>query len=115
MFSRNTPELPQRAPARERSAKSLHPASVDTEIGVAETRCRADRNDILGGPQVEFEVVDEPEQQASTLDVKVFRGLLHDLSTRQLRYGLPDALPGLGRRCSELKRQDLVVSVARVA
>jgi hypothetical protein len=64
---------------------------------------------------VEFKVINEAEQGASALSVKVTRRLIHDLSTRQLRHEFPSYSPGLGGRHLELKRRNLVAAVAGVA
>jgi len=83
--------LPKHAPTGERLSKILDPASVDSEVGVAQARGRSDRNDLLGGPKVKFEVVNEAEQRASALRVKVVPSLLHDTGSRELRHLLPDS------------------------
>ena len=64
---------------------------------------------------MKLEVIHEPEKQAPALRVKVVLSLLYDMSAWHIRYALSGALPGLGGRYCKLKRQDLVIFVARVA
>jgi hypothetical protein len=64
---------------------------------------------------VEFKVINEAEQGASALSVKVTRRLIHDTSTRQLRHELASYSPGLGGRYIKLKRRNLVAAVTGVA
>jgi hypothetical protein len=115
MTERSPWTLPKRAKSGERSAKILDPAPVDAEVGVAEARGRSDGDDPLGGPKMKLEVVDEAEDRASALRVKIVPGLLRDLGARELRHGLPGGSPGLGGRDGEPKRRDLVALVGRVA
>jgi hypothetical protein len=53
---------------------------------------------------MKLEVVDEAEDRASALRVKIVPGLLDDLGARELRHGLPGGLPGLGGRDGEPER-----------
>jgi hypothetical protein len=64
---------------------------------------------------VKFQVINEAEEGASALRMKVVRRLSHDPSTRELRYELSGCSPGIGRSYSKLKRGNLVRAVARVA
>jgi len=64
---------------------------------------------------VKFKVINETEQRASALSVKVVRRFSHNTSTRHLRYDLSDCLPGFCRSYSNLKRCNLMCVVIRIA
>jgi hypothetical protein len=106
--------LPKHAATGESSPEGLDPAPVDAQVGVTQTRGRSDRDDLLGGSKLKLEVIDEAEERAAALCVKVVRSFLHDAAARQLRDGLPDGSPGLGGSDSELKRRHMVAAATRV-
>ena len=63
---------------------------------------------------MKFKVINEAEQGASALSMKVVCRLTHDTSTRELQYELPGCSPGLEGSYSKPKRGKLVGAVARV-
>ena len=53
------------------ASQTLDSPAVDAEIAVSQPRRRAHRNDILRGPEVQLQIIDEAEESAAAFGVKV--------------------------------------------
>ena len=89
-------------------AQPFDAPSIYTQVGMADARCRTDRNKVFRRAKMKLQVIDEAEQSASAFRVDIVRRLLDHGRPGQTRDLLSEHAPGSVRRSGERKRFDAV-------
>ena len=99
----------------QKQTKILHPFAVHAKIAMAETRCGADSEDILGRAHVELDIVDKTEKRAAAFGVEIIVGLGDDPGSRQISHRCSRRSPAIRSGDSKLKRRNPVCGIRRIA
>ena len=112
--TRGNAQLPNDPALDERRTQSLDPSSIDTKIGVAESRCGADGDDVVSWPELQLEVIDKAEEGAPALCTQVRWLLIDDARPREVEDDLSGRIPGFASRRREPQRVHLMSRIACV-